>query len=72
MAILRDHLAMADRHIATGNRVVTSQRELISELEADGHDTEKALALLARFEDSLELHLAVRDRLIDQVRSAEA
>jgi len=72
MAILRDHLAMADRHVAAGNRVVIRQRQLISELEADGHDTREALALLARFEGSLALHLADRDRLIDKVRSAEA
>jgi hypothetical protein len=68
--MLRDNLAMDDRHIASGNRVVTRQRQLIDELKADGHDTREALALLARFEDMLALHLSDRDRLIDELKSA--
>lgn len=68
IAMLRDHLVMADRHVATGNRVVTRQRQL----ETDGHDTREALALLARFEDLLALHVADRDRMIDELKSAEA
>ena len=58
-ASLRDHLAMANRHIAAGNRVVTRQRQLITELEADGHDTREVPALLARFEDLLALHFLI-------------
>ena len=65
-AALRDHLAMANRHsaianrhIAAGNRVVTRQRQLITELEADGHDTREVPALLARFEDLLALHFLI-------------
>ena len=65
---------MANRHIAAGNRVVTRQRQLITELEADGHDTREALALLARFEDLLALHkcplLPKADVAVDQVRCA--
>jgi hypothetical protein len=72
LAMANRHLAMANRHIAAGNRVVTRQRQLITELEADGHDTREALGLLARFEDLLALHLSDRDRLIDEIRSAEA
>jgi hypothetical protein len=69
-AMVKDHLAMANRHIVTGNRVITRQRQLIDELEADGHDTRQALALLAQFENLQALHLADRDRLIDELNSA--
>ena len=71
IAMLRDHLAMADRHVASGNLVVTRQRQLIAKLEADSHDTTEALALLARFEDLLAQHLAHRDNLADELKSAE-
>jgi len=71
IAMLRDHLAMADRHVASGNLVVTRQRQLIAKLEADSHDTREALALLARFEDLLAQHLAHRDNLADELKSAE-
>ena len=71
IASLRDHLAMANRHIASGNCVVIRQRQLIKDLEADGHDTRQALTILARFEDSLALHLAHRDRLIDELQSLD-
>lgn len=67
IATLRDHLAMTNRHIASGNRVVTRQRQLIEHLEADGHDTRAALTSLARLEDLLALHLAHRDRLINEL-----
>lgn len=72
VALLRDHLAMANRHVADGNRLVTRQRQLIIKLETDGHDTREALALLARFEDLLKEHLGHRDRLVDELKSAEA
>jgi hypothetical protein len=71
IAMLKDHLAMANRHLASGNLVVTRQRQLIAKLEADSHDTREALALLARFEDLLAQHLAHRDSLVDELKSAE-
>ena len=65
--LLREHLAMAKRHLSSGNRVITRQRQLITKLEADGHDTREARALLAQFEGLLALHLADRDRLFNKV-----
>jgi len=70
IAILQDHLAMAERHIASGNRVITRQRQLINQLEADGHDIRAARSLLAQFEDLQALHLADRDRLLNEISSA--
>jgi len=71
IAVIRDHLAMAERHVASGNRVIMRQKELITELDTDGHDVTEAIALLIRFEDLLALHLADRDRLADELKSAE-
>jgi len=72
IAILQENLAMANRHIATGNRVIIRQRQLIGELGADGHDTREALALLVQFEELQALHLADRNRLIGELNSAKA
>ena len=44
-------------------RHVVRQRELVAELERDGHDTIQATDLLARFEELLQLHVGDRDRL---------
>jgi hypothetical protein len=70
LAALRDHLAMANRHVASGNRIVARQQQLIEKLEADGHDTREAVALLSRFEELLALHLSDRDRLFGELKSA--
>jgi len=70
VAALGDYLAMADRHVASGNRVVIKQRQLVDELAHDGHDTREAVALLARFEDLLAIFLSDRDRLMHELNLA--
>ena len=62
---------MANRHIASGNLVVSNQRQLIAKLESGGHNTRAALALLAQFEDLLAQHLAHRDYLFGELRSLD-
>jgi hypothetical protein len=62
-AILKQHLAQAEEHVAKGERHVARQRELVAELERDGHDTGPARHLLRQFEELQELHCADRDRL---------
>jgi hypothetical protein len=69
-AALRDYLATADRHLASGNRVVIQQRQLVDELAHDGHDTREAVALLARFEELLAIFLSDRDRLMHELNLA--
>jgi len=59
----RDHLAQAERHVAQGERHIARQREIIAELERDGHDTAQARATLAQFEEIQAMHVAERDRL---------
>lgn len=64
-ATLQDHLAEAERHVAEGKQRIVRQREVLRELERDAHADAAARAreLLAKFEETLALHTADRDRL---------
>ena len=57
------HLEQAERHVAEGEQHIARQRELIAELERDGHDTTTAIELLRTFEQSQAGHIADRDRI---------
>jgi hypothetical protein len=65
--ILLEHLAQAERHIEAGARIVRRQRELIAELQRDGHDAKEARRLLKQFEDVQAMHLTEHDRLIKEL-----
>lgn len=62
-ALWKKHLEIAKRHVAEGRRVVIRQRQIVVELQKDGHNTTTAEALLEQFEATLEAHIADRDRL---------
>lgn len=62
-AMVRDHLAKAEGHVDLGHRHVARQREIVAELERDGHDVRDAKRLLETFEKLLKMHIADRDRL---------
>jgi Spy/CpxP family protein refolding chaperone len=61
--ILQQHLFQAEEHVALGEQHISRQRELIAELDRDGHDTKEARQLLATFEQLQALHVEDRDRL---------
>jgi hypothetical protein len=61
--LLEEHLAMAERHAAEGEVHLLRQRQLVSELRRDGHDTTQSEMLLASFEALQAMHLEHRDRL---------
>lgn len=61
--MIEDHLALAERHVADGDRHVTEQRARVALLERDGHDTTESLLLLGQFLELQGLHVADRDRL---------
>lgn len=54
--LLLNHLRLAVKHVAGSERLVRRQRELVEELERDGHESALARQLLQEFEHSLELH----------------
>lgn len=60
------HLQMARDHVAHGEALVGRQRDLVAELERDGHNTRAARRLLETLEGSLSIfreHLAVEEKL---------
>lgn len=62
-----DHLEQARRHVAEGEKHVGSQRELVTQLERDGHDSTQARQLLREFEEVQRLHVEHRDRLEQEI-----
>ena len=62
-AMVEEHLRLAERRVEEGKQHLANQRELICQMERDGHDTNEARRLLKEFEELQELHLADRERL---------
>ena len=71
---LLEHLALVEEHIQQGERHIQRQRELLAELERDGHDAAAARArsLLQVFEQSQLVHLAELERLRHQITTGIA
>jgi hypothetical protein len=60
-------LARAEGYVAMSKRHIASQRAFAAGLLRDGHDTSQALALLLRFEELQQLHIADRNRLREEL-----
>ncbi len=67
--MLLEHLAKANEHVELGERHVRRQRELVAELERDGHDTREARKLLEQFEKLQDMHKADRDRIERELKA---
>ena len=65
--MLKRHLAEAEEHIATGDKNIARQRDLIAHLERDGHDTASAKTFLREFEQLQARHIAERERLLREL-----
>jgi hypothetical protein len=61
------HLKLASKHVAEGQKRVEAQIALVAKLERDGHDTRQAKRLLEQFEQTLKLHVQTRDRIIQEL-----
>jgi hypothetical protein len=57
----------AQNHIAQGARAIRRQREVVAELRRDGHNTARACALLAEFEQIQRANVSERELLIRQL-----
>ena len=66
-AILLEHLARAEEHVVLAQEHVQQQRDLVTRLQNDGHDTTMARALLEQFERLLVMHADDRDRLAKEL-----
>ena len=56
-------LTQAEGHVRQGEQHILCQRELITDVERDGHDISEAQALLALFDETLCRHIEYRNRL---------
>jgi hypothetical protein len=65
--MLKRHLAQAEEHIAMGDKNIARQREVIVQLERDGHDTASARNFLREFEQLQPMHIAERERLLREL-----
>jgi len=63
----KEHLRLAEEHVAAGERSIARQRQVIRELERDGHDSTNAHELLEQFEEIQAMHVQGRDRLVDEL-----
>jgi hypothetical protein len=66
-AAAREHLQVAERHVAQGQLRVTAQLALLARLERQGYDTHQAKTLLYQLEETLALQLETRDRIAQEL-----
>jgi hypothetical protein len=65
---LRQNLATADRHITEGEARIARQAKVVRELDADGHNTTLAEALLRAMQRNVDL-MNVHRQLIEREMS---
>jgi len=63
----REHLILADQHLAAGKRRIVKQFILIDALARRGQDTTEASKLLQNFEDTLAIWRAHRKQILDAI-----
>jgi hypothetical protein len=66
--VLQRHLAEVEQRIAKSKALIEGQHRLIAELKHDGHDTEAATQVLARFEAAQSVHLEERRQALKALR----
>jgi hypothetical protein len=65
--ILERQITKAEEQVAIAAQNVARQRELVAQLERDGHDASQAQKMLEKFLKQQALHIADRDRLIKEL-----
>jgi hypothetical protein len=69
--ILEEHLAIAEVHIFIGEQCLLRQREIVSELEREGHDAPYERELLAQYEIMQAMRLQDFERLRSGLHAAQ-
>lgn len=67
LTLILEHLAKADQHLALSEEHLTEQRLRIAGLERYGHDTALARKLLLTFEQTRDLCLEERLRVLAEL-----
>ena len=71
-ALALQRLQQAEEYIVEGEHHISRQRRVIADLERDGHDTVLASELLETLEATLANHVALRERLVAELRQENA
>ncbi len=66
-AIILEHLAQAERHVADGKQIIEKQEALIIDLERDGHDITDAIKILMTMRQTQALHEDGRDQIMKEL-----
>jgi hypothetical protein len=66
---LRRRLAHAEARVMEGYRHLARQREIVRELQRDGHDAQEARSWLTQFEELHAIYVADRNRLLRALSS---
>ena len=70
-AMIEQHLTEIEQLTVHGEEIIARQREIIANLQRDGHDTTKARELLATLEETQRLNVAARERHQQELWSAQ-
>jgi hypothetical protein len=70
--ILERQLTKAEQHVVITAQNVARQRELVAQLERDGHDASQAQKMLEQFLKQQALHIADRDRFDQRAKRITA
>jgi hypothetical protein len=60
--IFEEHYLRTEEHVPLGAQHLARQRELVAELQNEGHGTREARKVLGVFSDLQDAHIAHRDR----------
>jgi hypothetical protein len=69
--LIRQHLELAERHVAEGEDNLERQRQILCALRNEGYATEKAEKLLFVFEQSQRLHASAVAWIRDEFEYAD-
>jgi len=66
----REHLVLAERHIAEAKAHIARQKEVIAELERGGHETDLAVGMLRALERCLQGFERHRALILKQLKDS--
>ena len=69
--LLEEHLILAERHVADGERLLERQRRIVEDRQREGLDVELSTDLLMQMEELQRMHIADRDRLRNELATGQ-
>ena len=66
-----EHLALADKAVAEGERHIAREEQMISDLDRAGYDTKEARSLLATYRRTQDAHVAHRKLILETLQQKD-